>query len=67
MLIPGHRYRVTQAFQDFDKDLHVVGETWTYLGCAHAMQNALFGERRGIFLVSCRPGSPCLLPLSWPS
>ena len=33
MLIPGHRYRVTRAFQDFDKDLHAVGETWTYLGC----------------------------------
>jgi hypothetical protein len=28
----GHRYRVTTAFTDFDREPHFVGETWTFLG-----------------------------------
>lgn len=32
MLKRGQRYRVVQAFVDFDGDTHAVGETWTFLG-----------------------------------
>ena len=28
----GQRYRVIQAFVDYDRTLHPVGETWTFLG-----------------------------------
>lgn len=31
-LRPGARYRVVQAFVDFDRVTHPVGETWTFLG-----------------------------------
>ncbi len=30
-MIPGHTYRVIQAFHDFDKTLHDIGESWIYL------------------------------------
>jgi len=32
MLHPGHSYRVTQAFRDYDGTIHPLGEQWTYLG-----------------------------------
>ena len=28
----GRRYRVVEAFEDWDRDVHDVGETWTFLG-----------------------------------
>src|ERR1044072_6407397 len=31
-LCVGRAYRVTQAFADYDGDLHAVDERWTYLG-----------------------------------
>jgi hypothetical protein len=33
-LLPGKRYRVVKAFTDFDREVHAVGEEWTYLGTA---------------------------------
>jgi hypothetical protein len=30
----GRRYRVVKAFTDFDRQLHSVGEEWTYVGTA---------------------------------
>jgi hypothetical protein len=33
-LVSGHRYIVVQAFIDFDRDNHPVGETWTFIGSA---------------------------------
>src|SRR5262249_43314892 len=30
----GRRYRVVKPFLDFDREMHPVGETWTYLGTA---------------------------------
>jgi hypothetical protein len=33
-LRPGVRYRVIQAFTDFDRQVHPVGEEWSYLGTA---------------------------------
>jgi len=33
-LVPGERYRVIKAFQDFDRQEHPLGETWTYIGTA---------------------------------
>jgi len=33
-LVPGKRYRVVKAFTDFDRQEHLVGETWTYVGTA---------------------------------
>ncbi|HMG66065.1 MAG TPA: DUF3601 domain-containing protein [Chitinophagaceae bacterium] len=30
-LIPGQKYKVIKAFNDFDKITHPVGETWTFL------------------------------------
>jgi hypothetical protein len=31
-LLPGRRYRVSQAFFDYEGEEHPVGEEWTYLG-----------------------------------
>jgi hypothetical protein len=31
-LIPGRRYRVVREFRDYDRELHPVGESWTFLG-----------------------------------
>jgi hypothetical protein len=31
-LQPGHRYRVSREFRDFDGDVHPAGEEWTFLG-----------------------------------
>lgn len=31
-LIPGKRYRVARRFTDFDDDMHMAGEAWTFLG-----------------------------------
>lgn len=28
----GKKYVVVSQFQDFDKDVHPVGETWTFIG-----------------------------------
>jgi hypothetical protein len=33
-LVVGRRYRVRQAFTDHDRDMHPVGEEWTFLGHA---------------------------------
>ena len=33
-LVSGRRYTVVQAFADFDRDEHPVGEAWTYIGSA---------------------------------
>ena len=33
-LVSGNRHIVVQAFADFDRDHHPVGETWTYIGSA---------------------------------
>ena len=33
-LVSGRRYTVVQAFTDFDRDEHKVGETWTFVGSA---------------------------------
>ena len=33
-LEPGVRYRVRQAFRDFDREEHAVGETWWFIGSA---------------------------------
>jgi Domain of unknown function (DUF3601) len=33
-MAPGKRYRVVKAFTDFDRQVHPVGETWTYVGTA---------------------------------
>jgi hypothetical protein len=30
-LQPGKRYRVTQAWEDYDRQVHELGETWTFL------------------------------------
>jgi hypothetical protein len=30
----GRRYRVVQAFVDFDRQVHPIGEEWTYIGAA---------------------------------
>jgi hypothetical protein len=30
ILEPGKRYRVTQAWEDFDRQRHEIGETWTF-------------------------------------
>ena len=30
-LLPGQRYRVVRAFQDYDQRPHPVGETWTFV------------------------------------
>jgi hypothetical protein len=30
----GRRYQVVKAFTDFDRQLHPVGEEWTYIGTA---------------------------------
>jgi hypothetical protein len=34
MLLPGRRYRVVKEFRDFDREIHPVGEEWTFLGTA---------------------------------
>ena len=31
-MVPGRRYRVVQAFTDFDGRVHSVGEVWTFSG-----------------------------------
>jgi len=31
----GRRYRVAEAFVDFDRVTHPIGETWTFLGHAY--------------------------------
>jgi len=31
-LQPGVRYRVLEAFEDFDGDAHAVGESWIFMG-----------------------------------
>jgi hypothetical protein len=33
-LTPGRRYLVVKEFRDFDRQLHPVGEEWTFLGTA---------------------------------
>jgi hypothetical protein len=33
-LVPGRRYRVVKEFIDFDRQVHPVGEEWTFLGTA---------------------------------
>ena len=33
-LIVGKRYRVVKEFTDFDREVHPVGEEWTYVGTA---------------------------------
>ncbi len=33
-MVPGKRYRVVKAFTDFDRQVHPVGEEWTYVGTA---------------------------------
>jgi len=31
----GRRYRVVKEFRDFDRDIHPVGETWTFRGYSY--------------------------------
>lgn len=31
-LTVGHRYRVKLAFTDYDRDVHPIGATWTFVG-----------------------------------
>ncbi len=35
-LVAGRKYIVVREFQDFDRDVHSVGETWTFLGYSFA-------------------------------
>ena len=30
-LVPGKRYKVVQPFTDYDRQVHPVGETWTFV------------------------------------
>lgn len=34
ILKAGKKYVVVKEFPDFEKDLHPVGETWTFIGCS---------------------------------
>ena len=31
-LVAGKRYRVVREFQDYDRDTHPIGESWTFMG-----------------------------------
>ena len=61
-LAAGQRYRVVRAFRDHDRDLHMAGETWVFLGHSFLPYDdglsifvSLDGDQEWLIRMQCRP------------
>ena len=59
-LVPGKKYRVTKPFLDARKSVHLIGESWTFLGYLPSG----FGEATLIY-ATANDSSPCNFAMDW--